>query len=84
MCGDSLEDESLPGNLPASPVTPFGLRLWLCHVSPHFPFDSPARGAVCTRLAGGDVSRLRIKGKEFAPENAVAVMAPTEAFISRN
>lgn len=27
MCGDGLEHESLPCNLPASPVTPFGLRL---------------------------------------------------------
>lgn len=64
-----------------SPVTPFQLRLWLCHLSPHFPFDFTAHGAVCTRLASRDVSRLRIKGKEFAPENTMAVMDPTEDFI---
>lgn len=71
-------------NLSALPVLPFQLRLELCHVSPHFPFDFTAHGAVCTRLVGRDVSRLQIKGKELAPENAVAVVAPTETFIRCN
>lgn len=74
----------VPCGLSALPVWPLQLRLELCHVSPHFPFDFTAHGAVCTRLVGRDVSRLQTKGKEFAPENAMAVVAPIETFIRCN
>lgn len=85
MCRNNLECESLPGNLPASPSHPFSSDFKLCHASPHFPFDFTAQEAARGRLASGDVCRVRIKGKEFAPEkNAMATTAPAEAFIRCN
>lgn len=67
------------------PSHPFSSDFKLCHVSPHFPFDFTARGAAWGKLAGGDVCRVRIKGKELAPEkNVMATTAPAEAFIRRD